>query len=447
MKTFLERAKESALDVRSDRLDRADTLALISTHAQKFRTLNLAYDSWSDIRRFSEVAPGPLPLLRTLEINVLGFGRPGPETMNRPPPLFNGAVNLKKFTLHSEGMPFLNHFVFPNLKTFELSAMPVNAEFHVSQLLDFLEASPTLRTVHIRIEADILLDVPPERVIVLPNIEVFSVIQDEPGYGIAAHISCPSARLTSLLREQYFEDRIPQEVFPTSVSWNAIGPQHMAGTIDEVALEITTAAKTTVSCSLSFSSSGPATLGLGYRMIAGDEPLDEAPSFLGERHSHVFSQASRAVREHPLLSDVKRLRIRDRHRSLARHQLERIAEEAARLFKFVGPLEELILDVNDLRPFLSPFFDPPKSQVFLQPDPLPSIKRLTITEPSDSPLNGECVAAIVGFAKSQHTRGVPIERASFHTKIPPVGMAKWLEPWVGTLNFDGVIEGDDQELM
>jgi len=442
VKTFLERAKESALDVRSDRMDRADTLALLSPHAQQFRTLHLAYDSWSDIRRFSEVAPGPLPLLRTLKINVLGFGRLGPETVNHPPPLFSGAVNLKKFTLHSEGVPFLNHFVFPNLKTFELSAMPVNAEFHVSKLLDFLEASPTLQTVHIRIEADILLDVPPERVVVLPNIEVFSVTQDEPGYGIAAHISCPSARLTSLLREQYFEDRIPQEVFPTSVSWNTIGPQHMAGTIDEVVLEITTAADIIVSCFLSFSSSGPATLELGYRMIAGYEPLNETSSSLGERHFHVFSQASRAVREHPLLSNVKRLRIRDRHDSLARHQLERTAEEVARLLRFVGPLEEFILDVNDLRPFLSPFFDPPKSQVFLQPDPLPLIKRLTIAEPLERPLNGECVAAIVGFVKSQHTRGVPIERASFHMKLPPVGMAERLEPWVDTLHFDGVIEGD-----
>ena len=445
VKTFLERAKESALDVRSDRLDHANILAMLSPHAQRFRTLDLAYNSWSDIQRFSEAAPGPLPLLRTLNINVLGFGMLGPETMNPPsPPLFSGAVNLKNFILHSEGVPYLNRFVYPNLKTFELSAMPINAEFHVSQLLNFLEASPTLETVHIRIEAEILLgDVPPGRVVVLPNIKIFSVTQDEPGYGIITHISCPSPGLMSLLREQYFEDRMPQEVFPTSVSWNAIGPQYVASTVDEVALEITTAAEIILSCSLSFSSPGPATLELGYRMIAG-ERLNDTPHSLGEKHSQVFSQASKAIREHPLLRNVKRLRIRDRHDFLTPHQLAGIAEAAARLFKFVGPLEELILDVDDLRPFLSPFFVPPEFQVFPQPDAFSLIKGLTIAEPSERPLNEECVAAIVGFVKSQHTRGVPFERASLHMKSPPVGMAERLEPWVGTLHFDGIFEVDDQ---
>ena len=441
VKTLLERAKESPLDIISARLTRTNTLALLSPHAQKFRSLDLAYDSWSDIQTFSEAAHGPLPLLRTLKINVLGFAMLGPETMNPPSPLlFSGAVNLDTFILHSEGLPFLNHFVFPNLKTFDLSTMPVNAEFHVSQLLDFLEASPTLQTVRIRVEAEILLgDVPPERVVVLPNVEVFSVIQDESGYEIATHISCPSARLTSLLREQYFEDGMPEEVFPTSVPWNAIGPQNMTNTIDEVVFEITTTAKIILSCSLSFSSPGPATLELGYRMIAGYECLNETSRSLGERHSRAFSQASRVIREHPLLRNVKRLRIRARHDFLSLHQLGRIAEEAGRLFKSVGPLEELILDVDDLRPFLSPFFNPPEFQAFPQPDAFPLVKRLTITEPLERPLSGGCVAAIVGLVKSQHMRGVPLERASFHLKCPLVGMAERLEPWVCTLHFE--IEG------
>ena len=102
--------------------------------------------------------------------------------------------------MHSAGIPHLNHFTFPNLTTFELSTTEENEEFPVSQLLNFLEASPTLRTVHIEIAAETHIeDVPSERVIVLPNAEVFSVTQDKPGYRIAAHVTCPSARLTSLI--------------------------------------------------------------------------------------------------------------------------------------------------------------------------------------------------------------------------------------------------------
>jgi hypothetical protein len=123
-------------------------------------------------------------------------------------PLFSGAVDLKNF-LRSRGIPFLNHFAFPNLTTFELIAMP--KEFHASQLFDFLEASPTLRTVRIEIAVEIHTDdVPPERVVVLPN----DVTQDEPGYEIVARISCPSTRFTSLAHEQDVEYGITPKVFP-----------------------------------------------------------------------------------------------------------------------------------------------------------------------------------------------------------------------------------------
>ena len=59
MKTLLERAKGSALDVRSTRFDCAETLALLSRHTQQFRTLNFFDDYGSNIRMFSEAMPGP----------------------------------------------------------------------------------------------------------------------------------------------------------------------------------------------------------------------------------------------------------------------------------------------------------------------------------------------------------------------------------------------------
>ena len=362
-------------------------------------------------------------------------------------PLFSGGINLKNFFLRSEGVPFLNHFTFPNLTTFELSAMRVGEEFPVSQLLDFLEALPALQTVRIEIAAEIYTeDIPLERVIVLPNVEIFSVTQDKPGYGIAAHISCPSASLTSLVRKQNVEYRMSQEVFPTLASWNTIGPQYMASTIDEVALRITTTWDVIPSCFLSFLSPGSTTLELGYRMIKYE--YGETLLSLGEKHSEVISHGFEAIRSHPLLSYVKCLRIWDRHEDLVHFQLAHIAEEAARLFKFVGPLEELVLDVDDLQLFLSPFFDPPEFQVLSQPHVLLLIRSLTIVEQPERPLSGVCVAAIVGFVKSQYMRGVPFECTIFHMKFPPVGMMERLEPWVGTVHFsEETISGDNQNTM
>ena len=342
-------------------------------------------------------------------------------------------------------LPFLDHFAFPNLTTFELSSTPEDEEFPVSQLLNFLEASPTLQVVRIKIEAVIFLgDVPPERVIVLPNVETLSVTQDLLGYKVAAHISCPSATFTSLVYENELADGMPQAVFPASVSWNAIGPQYMASTIDEVVLGISTAGDPIVACSISFISPGPVTLELGYRMIVGYEGHTESPDSLGEWHSQGFSQALMAVRKHPLISNVKHLRILDRHIFLAPHHLARITSEAVQLLKSVGPLQELILDVDNLRQILSPFFDLPES-ADMQPDAFPPIKELTIAGRSlGRPPNEECVAAIVKLAKSQHALGVPFERVAFRMKGSPVAMIERLNPWVGVVQFgEGTIVGDE----
>jgi hypothetical protein len=227
VKTLLERAKGSPLDVKSSCLDRASILLLLP-HARQFRSLDFVYDCWSNIYRFSEAASGPLPLLHTLKIHMTEMLDPG--TTRAPSlPLFSGAVDLKNPVLRSEETPFLNHFTFPNLTTFELSVMPVDEDFPISQLLDFLEASSTLRTVRIKVEAEILLRfVPPEKVIVLPNIEMISVTGYEPGYRIAAHISCPSARHVLLVRGQDAEAEMPQELLPTSATWSTIHPQYIA---------------------------------------------------------------------------------------------------------------------------------------------------------------------------------------------------------------------------
>jgi hypothetical protein len=180
-------------------------------------------------------------------------------------------------------------------------------------------------------------------------------------------------------------------------------------------------------------------------MIAGYEDHNETPLSLGMKYSKVLSHALRVIRTHPLLSNAKRIHIWDRCDTLTHRQFSRIAREAAELFEFVDPLEELVLDVNNLRPFLSPFFDFPELQVPTEQGTFPSIKGLAIAERAGKPFDEECVAAIVELVKLQHMRSAPSKRVVFHTKFPPVGMAERLELWVGTVHFsEERISGDNQ---
>jgi hypothetical protein len=72
-----------------------------------------------------------------------------------------------------------------------------------------------------------LENVPQEMVVVLPNVETFSVFvpigSETTIYDITRHISCPSARHTSLTHE-VDGDKIATglEIFPTSASLNTI---------------------------------------------------------------------------------------------------------------------------------------------------------------------------------------------------------------------------------
>jgi hypothetical protein len=67
VKTWLERAKGSALDITSSYFEHADILPLLAPRAQQLRNLHFDCSHWSEIQRFSEGASGPLPLLHSLK--------------------------------------------------------------------------------------------------------------------------------------------------------------------------------------------------------------------------------------------------------------------------------------------------------------------------------------------------------------------------------------------
>ena len=444
VKTLLERAKGTTLDVFSSWMDPISAIALLIPHIKQVGLLDFVDNRWVDIRMFSALtfSSGPLPLLRTLSINATGISISGSDVMNPPPPaFFSNAMNLQEFRLRSEGSPFLNHFAFPNLTFFELSVVPME-ELRASQLLDFLEASPMLQAVRVKIDGDIFLDdVPQERVVVLPNLESLCLVFSDggPGYGLAAHISCPSAKHTTFTHEGGTGLVIPHEIFPASAPWNTIVRQYTRSPVEEITLEIRTPLNA-IECSLTFRSPDTTFIRLHFTTVASDEDVVEAWVTFVAMYLEVFSQASRTIRDLPLLADVKRLHIR--HGDSVPDQIAYITNEVGQLFKSVGPLEELAFYHCDMQPYFAPFLDYPELRDVEKPAAFPPIKELTILRPRHVSRK-DCAIAIVRLAESQHALGVPFERVTVRMHNLPTETAKKLRQWVGAVDYYDELDGGD----
>ena len=439
-KTLLERAKGSALDITIGCGGSGGTITLLSPHAHQIRSLDFVPNLWKDIQRFSDINSGPYPLLHTLEISVVEdpWMADEPDPMTLPSlPLFRNAVNLKHFVLRSQKWSILHRFVFPNLTTFELTVTHEWDGFYALELLDFLEASPTLQTVHVKIIADILLEgVAQKGVVVLPDVQTFSLVISTaiggPAYELAVKISCPSASYTSLTHWRNVADIITRQdirdTFPSTVLWNAVVRQYTASPVETVSLEIKTPQDSTILCALTFQSSDATIIKLGLE-VSKDTDGDRPGMPLEDMVVEVFSQASKTVRHYPLLHNAKYLHILHETSLSDFFRLIHMANQVRKLFKSIGPLEVLSLHGCDLRSYLSPFLGLPEFEWMVQPIAFPPIKELTISHPSM--VDGEkCMAAIVKLAKSQHALGVPFERVTVRAEKLPTAMAETLGPWV-----------------
>ena len=132
------------------------------------------------------------------------------------------------------------------------------------------------------------------------------------------------------------------------------------------------------------------------------------------------------IRDLPLLANIKHLEIRNGIRVPFSIRISGytgvtpIANEVGRLFKSLGPLEELTLRRCDMGPYFTP------SVVF------PPIKKLRISQPECPPREGY-EAAIVGLAESQHALGVPFESVAVDMYDLTTEMEKGLGRWVGVV--------------
>ena len=436
MTTLLKRAKGSALDVFIKRDSPPNIITLLSPHTERIKSLTFPLSHWGDVLMTSQIISGPLPLLRHLTISTLELDDPHsrPNVFAAPSPLlFGGAVNLEEFVFESDLAGSLKNFVFPNLTTFKLST-PCYVKFNASFLLDFLEASPALRTVEMTINDTSLSVNMPREIVVLPNVKTFSLLvhdNDRQYDKLTAHISCPRARYTSLKQDifdDYLDDNMTRgpELFPKANLWKTIVRQYSASPVEEITFEINDARPAAIfRYSLTFKSSDSAVIALGFELSdsgSGEEGLNLSH---GEMNLEIFAQACRTIQDHPLLSHVKRLHFKDRGGIFGADYALPISDVVVGLFRSLGPLDELTLYGRDLR------IDLPESGY--AEGGFPPVKEFTIS--GVAMLDEEQYAdAIVGLAKSQHKLEKPFERVTVRAWGIPVTMAERLRQWVSVVD-------------
>ena len=293
--------------------------------------------------------------------------------------------------------------------------------------------------MHLKIIGDISLDdVPQGRVVVLPKVESLCLVMSDSkwGYKLATHMSCPSAKYTSLKHEKDTKDVTPKEIFPASVSWNAIVRQYTRSPVEEIALEIKTALDFTKASSLTFRSPDATIISLCFEVAENDEDEDEdegEPEILAEIYHEVFSQASRTIRDLTLVANVNCLRVCHCLHDIGYLDIARIAYQVGQLFTSVGSLEELTLHHCDMRPYLAPFLDNPALCDVKPLVAFPPIKELTISYLLYVSC-GDFAAAIVGLVESQHALGAPFERVTVRMDNLPAEMTERLRLWVSTVH-------------
>ena len=272
-----------------------------------------------------------------------------------------------------------------------------------------------------------------EMVAILPNVETLSLSM---GYGsgayeVAARMSCPSAKITSLIHYTSDENYTPNlEIFPTPTLWSAISRQYARNPVEEVTLEIEPSRYGgAVACSLISLSSDTTTVKLYFRVDKSGQHDTHTP--FGVMGWELFSRACSAIQDHPSLADIKRLHIRYRAATSYVEQAIQMSNEVGELFDSMGPLDELIIHGCDLHIFLGSFLDfPDNLETHVS---FPHIKELTISHPSMEINEEECLDAIVDLAESHDELGIPFERVTVRAERLPVGMAERLGKWVAVV--------------
>jgi hypothetical protein len=224
-------------------------------------------------------------------------------------------------------------------------------------------------------------------------------------------------------------------MLPSSISWNAIVHRYTRNPVEEVTLEVKTTS--TVTCKLTFRSTCAAVVELCFKVTAKyvdeDEDGDESENDLSEEmHDEAFTQATRVIRSHPQLANIKRLHICHSFGYIGSHSSSHTVNEVGRLFRSLGSLDNLTIYHCDLRPYLGRFLGPLERRLDYSGEPMfPPVRELTISHPM-YPDEKEYMA-IVELAKSHHALGTPFERVVIRGGKQFEGAEERLGPWVGSV--------------
>ena len=357
-------------------------------------------------------------------------------------PIFRGSIDLEHFTFRSWKLSPLGCFAFPRLTTFNLSSEP-GEEHSAPCLLDFLKASPMLEMVRLKITGTILLgNIPKEMVVVLPNVKTFSLlVANGPTthvYDIAAHISYPHARHMSLINGIDDTRMSPNlKIFPTPIPWNTIVHQHSTNLVKEVTLQIIkNPTNQDIESFLTFQSSDTTTSRLGFSINETDADEDELNMPHAEMGWEIFSQALMVIRNHPLLSRIKRLQFGYRTATSDTYWMSHRRKEIRGILGSLGPLDALTICGFDLHVFLCDFLSNPVLDESEGPIVFPQINQLTILHPvmEEEGDRFGCTNAVMELAKSQHAQGIPFEHVTVCMWSLPPGMVEGLGQWIGVVD-------------
>ena len=284
-----------------------------------------------------------------------------------------------------------------------------------------------------KIEGKVALEsVRQEMVAILPNVETLSlsVGYESGAYEVAARMSCPRAKNTSLVYYTSDENYTPDlEIFPTLTSWSAISSQYARKPVEEITLEIEPSRYGgMIACSLISRSSDTTTVRLCFRIEeSGEDGVHTPIDAIGWE---LFPRACSAIQDHPSLANIKRLHVKYRAAISYLDQVLPISDEIGELFNSLGPLDELTIHGCDLNVFLGSFLDLMDPDEFETPISFPHIKELTISHPLMEINEEECLGAIVDLAESQHEKGIPFELVTVRAETLPTAMAERLREWV-----------------
>ena len=399
-------------------------LVLLSPFTQQIKTLIVHHASLAQVQELTAAIAGSVSV-NTLNIYDYGGFLSDPVSPSdlMTLPLLRGAVDVKGLSVSTSDPLLLSHFTLPNLTSFNLWTRGGCEVFPISLLLNFLEGSPSLQTIRMMIAADLFYDdVPQDAILVLPNVKAFAldINSDSPGYGIAAHISCPSARTVEFHHQrQNPTPDILDDISALSYPWATIVCQFTTGVIEEIELGFgaTPVGTGIVVNQLRLSSSEGATLTMQYvnRCV---QDADRVGAPLDNRASQAFSQpASRKIRDYPLLENLRHLSIEGG--KLLAGDLNLATSDVGELLGSMEPLERFTLKRCDLRPYLDAFLDIPSFPDAIHRSSFPRIGKFTIVDPVQSFCDDSVyAAAIVRLAKSQLARGLPFECMEFCTRVP-----------------------------